>query len=350
VTSAERVLIVGPSWVGDMVMAQSLYRLLKQRTPAPAIDVIAPSWSLPVLARMPEVARGLELALGHGELGLGKRRALGMRLRSERYRQAIILPRSAKAALVPFFARVPRRTGFRGEWRYGLLNDIRRSDPLLDQTVKRFVALGSDRTEPALPELPGLRPRLNVDTANQERLWRELELPTDRRMIALLPGAEYGPAKRWPSERFAELASHLVATGIGVLILGSAKERELGEEVRKPAASPLVRNLCGATTLGDAIDVLAAVDVAVSNDSGLLHIAAATGAHVIAIYGSSSPEFTPPLTDAKTVLYRALQCSPCFERVCPLGHLRCLRDITVAAVLDAVLAAVQHPHRWQESV
>lgn len=340
-SDAGKVLIVGPSWVGDMVMAQSLYRLLKTRTPVPEIHVIAPPWSLPILARMPEVARGIELALAHGELGLRERHALGVRLRSEHYRQAIILPRSAKAALVPLFARVPRRTGFRGEWRYGLLNDIRRADPLLDQTIKRFVVLGNDRTEQTLPPLPALRPRLIVDSANQARIWRELDFAEGRRMVALMPGAEYGPAKRWPSERFAELASRLAANGIGVLILGSAKERELGEEVRDAASSRLVRNLCGATSLADAIDVLAAVNAAVSNDSGLMHVAAATGTHVIAIYGSSSPELTPPLTDEATVLYRALDCSPCFERVCPLGHLRCLRDITAAAVLNAVLAGLE---------
>jgi len=242
-------------------------------------------------------------------------------------------------------ARVPRRTGFRGEWRYGLLNDMRRADPQLDQTVKRFAVLGQDRTQQALPELQLLRPRLDVDSVNQTRLWRELDLQTDRRMVALMPGAEYGPAKRWPLERFAELAARLAGAGIGVLILGSEKERALGEEVRGASASALVRNLCGATTLADAIDVLARVDTAVSNDSGLMHIAAATTAHVVAIYGSSSPSFTPPLTDAQTALYRALECSPCFERVCPLQHLRCLRDISTAAVLDAVLASFERrPH------
>jgi heptosyltransferase-2 len=338
VSSAAKVLIVGPSWVGDMVMAQSLYRLLLARQPQPEIHVLAPLWSLPILERMPEVARGIEIAVGHGELGLRTRYALGVRLREERYGQAIVLPRSAKAALVPFFARVPRRTGFRGEWRYGLLNDMRRFDPQLDQTVKRFVALAPERAASTmgLPVPP--RPRLRIDPANRERLWRDLDLPRNVRIVAMMPGAEYGPAKRWPSDRFGELAARLAAEGIGVLVLGSAKERYLGEEIVRVAALRLVRNLCGETTLADAIDLLAASDVAVSNDSGLLHVAAATDTHVIALYGSSSPSFTPPLTDAKTVIYLALDCSPCFQRECPLSHLRCLRDIDVGRVLAAVRA------------
>ena len=144
-----------------------------------------------------------------------------------------------------------------------------------------------------------------------------------------MPGAEYGPAKRWPAASYAALAGALADAGADVIVLGSAKERPIGDEIRAVAASSRVRNLCGATTLADVVDLIAAADVAISNDSGLLHVAAATGTHVVAIYGSSSPAFTPPLTAAATVLYRGLDCSPCFARECPLGHLRCLREIAV---------------------
>ena len=322
-------------------MAQSLYRLLLEREPRPEIHVLAPPWSLPILGRMPEVSRGIEIAVEHGELGLRKRFELGRRLRAEHYTQAIVLPRSAKAALVPFFARVPRRTGFRGEWRYGLLNDVRAFDPTLDQTVKRFVALAPERAATGVSVLSAPRPRLRVDAANRERLWRERDLPSKERIVAMMPGAEYGPAKRWPSDRFAELAARLAGEGIGVLVLGSAKERYLGEEIAGAGPARLVRNLCGTTTLADVIDLLAASDVAVSNDSGLMHVASATDTHVIALYGSSSPSFTPPLTDAKTVFYLALSCSPCFQRECPLSHLRCLRDIGVDRVLAAVHAQLK---------
>jgi heptosyltransferase-2 len=337
VSARDKVLVVGPSWVGDMVMAQALYRLLAERRPPPAVHVLAPAWSLPLIARMPEVANGIEMPLGHGELKIGVRREIGRRLRAERYAQAIVLPRSFKAALVPWFAQVPRRTGYRGEWRYGLLNDVRRLDPRLDQTVKRFVALGLDPPAEPPADLPvNLNPRLAIDAANLERLRRERDLADGERIVALMPGAEYGPAKRWPAPSYGALAAGLARAGVLVLVLGSAKEHPIGEEIRAAAASDRVRNLCGATTLADVVDLIAAADVAVSNDSGLLHVAAATGTHVIAIYGSSSPKFTPPLSHATTVLYRGIECSPCFARECPLGHLRCLREISAGEVLGAV--------------
>jgi heptosyltransferase II len=339
VTAPHKVLVVGPSWVGDMVMAQSLYRLLKQRDAATEIHVVAPPWSLPVLERMPEVARAIELAVAHGELGLRRRRAVGVRLRAERFAQAIVLPRSAKAALVPWFARVPRRTGFRGEWRYGLLNDVRVQHPSLDQTVKRFVALGLAPGEPPRPVTADLYPRLTLNAANLERLRAEHSLGVDEPLIAVMPGAEYGPAKRWPPARYAGLAARLAANGTNVVVLGSAKERALGDEIASAARHARVRNLCGRTSLADVIDLVAAADAAVSNDSGLLHVAAATGTPVVAIYGSSSPTFTPPLTDVAAVEYLALECSPCFARECPLGHLRCLTGISEQRV-EATLAGL----------
>jgi len=345
VSARAKVLVVGPSWVGDMVMAQALFRALAARVPAPEIHVLAPPWSLPLLARMPEVAKAIELDAGHGELKLGLRRALGVRLRAERYAEAIVLPRSLKAALVPWFARIPRRTGFRGEWRYGLLTDVRDLDGRLDQTVKRFVALGLDAGAEVPSSLPsGWQPRLRVDLANRARLLREHALGAEP-LVALMPGAEYGPAKRWPAPSFAELAAALAAAGRSVVLLGSAKERALGEEIRALAPSARVRNLCGATALGDVVDLLAAAAAAVSNDSGLLHVAAAAGTPVVAIYGSSSPVYTPPLSADATVVYLGLPCSPCFARECPLEHLRCLREIAAGDVLRAVDAALAAPRR-----
>jgi heptosyltransferase II len=337
VTSRDKVLIVGPSWVGDMVMGQALYKLLRLESPAAEIHVVAPPWSLPILERMPEVARSIELDIGHGELRLANRRSVGRQLRAERYTRAIVLPRSAKAALVPWFAKVPRRTGFRGEWRYGLLNDVRSLDARLDQTVKRFIALGQPRgSEPMTTLPPELRPRLVNDPANFERLRSQHALRGGAALAALMPGAEFGPAKRWPAAHYGTLAAALAAAGRDVVVLGSAKERPIGEEVVARAAHPRVQNLCGATSLADVVDLLAAAEVAVSNDSGLLHVAAAAGAPVVAIYGSSSPQFTPPLTAAAAVLSLALECSPCFARECPLLHLRCLNELLPATVLRAV--------------
>ncbi len=347
-SGAPKYLIVGPSWVGDMVMAQSLYRLLVQREPQAEIHVVAPPWSLPILARMDEVARAIELPVAHGEAALAKRYAIGKALRSEAYTHAIVLPRSLKSALVPFFARVPVRTGFRGEWRYGLINDLRPFDrERLDQTVKRFVALGLsvDQAEPPALE----HPRLRVDANAQARTLERLGLPGAENIVALLPGAEYGPAKQWPLQSYADLARRLAGVGIAVWVLGSDKERELGEEITTAAGHDAVRNLCGETRLDEVVDVLGAVRVAVTNDSGLLHVAAAVGAHVIAVYGSSSPQKTPPLTDKKHIFYLDLDCSPCFERECPLGHLRCLRDISVDEVCSTVITALGQPHPAQRT-
>ena len=284
-TAADKVLVVGPSWVGDMVMAQALYKLLRQRNPTAEIHVVAPPWSLPVLERMPEVARGIELAVGHGELGAaGAGARWAGAARASATTRAIVLPRSAKAALVPWFARVPLRTGFRGEWRYGLLNDVRSLDARLDQTVKRFVALGQARDE-ALPGSlpPALRPRLASDPRNLERLRAVHGLRPGAPLAALMPGAEYGPAKRWP-------ARHYGALGRGARGRGRRRHRARLRERdgdrrrgrRRGPRSARVRNLCGRTSLADVVDLLAAADVAVSNDSGLLHVAAAAGAPVVA--------------------------------------------------------------------
>jgi len=339
VTAQNKVLVVGPSWVGDMVMAQALYKSLREQDAQTEIHVVAPRWSLPVLERMPEVERGIELDVGHGELGVGRRRALGRQLRAERYGRAIVLPRSAKAALVPWFAKIPRRIGFRGEWRYGLLNDVRPMTAHLDQTVKRFVALGQPRGAEPPQSLPAaLQPRLTSEPQNLERLRSVHGLNGAGAIVALMPGAEYGAAKRWPAAHYGALAAALASSGAEVIVLGSAKERAIGDEVLARAAHPRVRNLCGATSLADVVDLLAIAEVAVSNDSGLLHVAAAAGAPVVAVYGSSSPKFTPPLTDKAAVVSLELACSPCFARECPLKHLNCLNQLTPTMVLRAVEA------------
>ena len=331
----QRILVVGPSWVGDMVMAQALFMRLAERHPNASIDVVAPGWSLPLLARMPEVRAGIELPVRHGELAFGQRRRLGQRLRAQHYDWAIVLPRSLKAALVPAFARVRRRTGFLGEHRYGLLTDIRPFDAVrLDQTVKRFLALGPDGDD--LGRIP--QPRLRVEPERAAGLRTRLGLQPQGRLIVFAPGAEYGPAKRWPAERFAELARMCVAGGFEVLLIGSAKEAAIGAEIVRLAAAPGVVDSCGQTELVDAVDLLGVAAAAVCNDSGLMHVAAAAGTPLVALYGSSSPALTPPLTGRARVIWKALPCSPCFRRECPLGHLDCLRTIAPAEVMDAIEA------------
>ena len=331
----ERILVVGPSWVGDMVMAQSLYMTLTARHGV-TVDVIAPGWSLPLIRRMPQVADGIELPLGHRQFAWAIRRHLGRQLRQRHYTRAIVIPRSFKAALIPWHARIPVRTGYRGEMRFGLLNDIRPLDPgVLCQTVQRYVALGHPAGGTLPPPVP--QPRLTVDPDNQSRLTGNLGLDRDGPVAALMPGAEYGPAKCWPLSHFSQVARRLGEQGYRVWVLGSAKERSAGEAVVAGAGGMAV-NLCGETRLEDAVDLLALARHAITNDSGLLHVAAAAGCNVIGIYGSSTPAYTPPLTDRAAALYLDLECSPCFRRECPLGHLRCLREITPARVLESIRA------------
>lgn len=337
--SAARVLVVGPSWVGDMVMAQSLFMALKQQ-PDTQVDVLAPGWSLPVLARMPEVRQGIEMPLKHGEIGLGTRWRLGRGLRGQ-YDQAIVLPGSLKSALVPFFAGIKQRTAFLGEQRYGLINDIRALDKeVLPMTVQRFVALGQAATDAQPPKI--VPPRLRVDTANQQKVLQRLGLTLDKPAVALMPGAEYGPAKQWPLAHFATLARALLTQGKQVWILGSAKDRAAGEAIVQQAAGAV--NVCGHTELVDVIDLLALCDAAVSNDSGLMHIAAAVDTPIIALYGSSTPTHTPPLSSKAQIMYLGLDCSPCFKRECPLGHTHCLVDIHPSMVADALSSVLKDSH------
>lgn len=328
-----RILIIGPAWVGDMVMAQSLYLTLQQHKPNCQIDVVAPSWSLPLLQRMPQVRQAHELAVGHNQLGLYQRLKLAQTLRMQQYDQAIVLPRSLKAALLPWFARIPQRTGYRGEWRYGLINDMHDLDKtVLGKTVQRLVALAYPRAATLPPPIPA--PQLTIDVANQQRLLTTLGLNTDKSIVGMMPGAEYGPAKQWPMGSYRALADQCSKAGKQVWLLGSAKEQDIGEQIAHDL--PHVYNLCGKTRLHDAIDLLALTQVCVTNDSGLMHIACATGRPVVAIYGSSTPNYTPPLSEQATVVYHRLSCSPCFKRTCPLGHTQCLTGIGVDEVLQAV--------------
>ena len=330
-----KYLIVGPSWVGDMVMAQSLFITLKERDKEAIIDVIGPNWSSPILARMPQVRNAITLPTGHGEWGISTRRKLGKSLRSEHYDHAIVMPRSWKSALVPFFANVKHRVGFTGEQRYVLLNERRKLDKsVLNQTVKRFTSLGLPAADAYPPEtLP--HPALRVDLDNQKALFNTYQL-ADRPAIAFMAGAEFGPSKQWPIAYFHELAKQAIKAGYQVWVLGGPKDAEDGDNITK-GLGEFAFNLCGKTKLVDAIDLLSAAEKAVSNDSGLMHVAASVGTEVHGIYGSTSELFTPPLTENKTVHNLHLECSPCFKRTCPLGHTNCQNQLTPDIIARSVL-------------
>jgi len=321
-------------------MADTLFKLLKQAHPDTPIDLLAPAWARPLAERMAEIDHAIETPGGHGRLSLGARRRLGRVLRKQHYTRAWVLPRSAKAALLPWLARVPQRTGYRGEMRYALINDMRRPNPAHLAFVERqaALALAPDADLPA--ELP--QPELQSTTEAQQAALARLGIGKRDEAVALAPGAEYGPAKRWPVEKYSALATRLVEQGRPVWVVGGKAEHALGEAIREQA--PTARNLAGETTLLEAVDVLAAASGVVTNDSGLMHVAAAVGTPLVAIFGSSSPAYTAPASEAASIVCLALPCSPCFERVCPLGHTNCLRGIEVEKV-HAALAEAQKKSR-----
>lgn len=331
-----KILIVAPNWIGDALLAQPLFARLRRKYPGVLIDALAPGWTAPVLRRMPEIAEVLDATLAHGELRLGTRWRLGRALRARAYDLAVVLPNTFKSALIPFFAGIPLRAGFVGELRRGLLNRVHRLDELaLPLMAERYAQLAEEPGAP--PARPLAQVGLRVDQANLAAALERLGLARGKPVVAFCPGAEYGPAKRWPARHFAGLATKLATRGRAVWLFGSGKDAEIaGEIVRMSSGAAL--NLCGKTDLASAIDLLSLAEVVVSNDSGLMHVAAAVGRPVVALYGSSSPAHTPPLSKISRVVRTGIDCSPCYARECPLGHFKCMIDLTPERVLDEIAA------------
>jgi len=331
------ILVVAPNWIGDALMCQPLLARLRERNPGRSIDVLAPRSMAALFSRMPEVRETIATDFAHGALQWRARRRLARELRARGYAQAYVLPNSWKSALVPYLARIPRRIGYVGEARYGLLNLRHRApkgrgerEPMALHYARLAEPPGGEPATP-LPE-----PRLRID--------REAALRTARRFgfadapgrnAVLCPGAEYGPAKRWPAEHYGRLAAALGERGWAVWLLGARVDAQPCEDVVR-AGGGRATSLAGRTSLDEAIELIGQADLVVSNDSGLMHIAAALQVPQVAIFGSSSPLHTPPLSARAKVLWLRLECSPCFERECPLGHLRCLRDIAPERVLQEI--------------
>jgi len=315
-----RILVVAPNWIGDALMAQPLLARLREKLPRSRIDVLAPAWVAPVVRRMPEVSGVIETSTQHGKLRLRERWKLGRTLKALGYDQAIVLPNTWKSALLPCFAGIPVRSGYVGESRYGLLNLLYRNERGRAPMASHYARLAE--MPGAEIKLPLPDPKLAVDAQAAQRTRERIGITQPYAVFC--PGAEYGPAKRWPY--FKELAERMM---LPVLLLGSARERE-------QAASIKGRNLAGETTLDEAIELIEGAQLVVANDSGLMHVAAALGRPQVALFGSSSPKHTPPLSAKARVLWLGIECSPCYARECPLGHFRCMKELGVERVLQEV--------------
>lgn len=328
-----KILIIGPSWVGDMMIAQVLFQLLHQQYSSCELHVLAPLWSEPLLSRMPEVQKSIVLPFSHRQLQLRQRYQFAKLLRKEKYSQAIVLPNSWKSALIPFWANIPVRTGWLGEWRYGLLNDARRLNKEKYRTMaQRFAALAFDPDHVLLKHLPVPHLLLNKNSIHQTLEKFQLTSSMQKPILALCPGAEFGTSKCWPVEYYAQVANQTIAQGFDVWIFGSKKDGEIAEKIQEYTQSKCI-NLVGKTLLSEAIDLLSCAYCVITNDSGLMHVASAVGCKVIVIYGSTSSDFTPPLTDNAIIVKTQLDCQPCFKRDCPLKHHDCMRLIKPEQVL-----------------
>lgn len=337
-----KILVVGPSWVGDMVMAQALFMALQanasRRGDTLVLDVLANAWSRPLLERMPQVHKAIDLPFGHGELNLSGRYRLGRELRAEAYDQIIVLPNSFKSGLIPRFIGSPVRTGWRGEKRGWLLNDARDLDKeALPLMVQRFVALAYPADSPLPSVLP--QPALRTEANSVDQAMASQKLGLERPVVVICPGAEFGDAKQWPAEHFAKLCEAKIEQGSQVWAMGSAKDQVVTGAIGAAltaGAKEHWHDLAGKTSLAQAIDLMSVATAVVSNDSGLMHMAAALKRPIVALYGSTSSSFTPPLSDDVQLLSVDIECRPCFERTCPLKHKRCLVDLTPELALSAL--------------
>jgi heptosyltransferase II len=336
-------LIVPYMWIGDFVRCHTVVRLLKEREPDRPVDVLTTSMVAPLLDYMPGVRKGVVVDLPRKKLAFDQHRALALRLRPEGYGQALIMPRTWKAALAPCLAGIALRTGFVGEMRFGLLNDWRRGERKLPRMIDRCGALALPRGAPLPAEWPV--PELVVP-AKEVADWRQRHnlVATGRRIVTLAPGA-VGPSKRWPPGYYAALARTLTRDGCSVWVIGGPGEKAIAAEI--VAADPAhIQDLTG-TDLRNAILALAGTDLAVSNDSGLLHVAAAIGTPVFGIFGPTSPWHWAPLNPIAGVIETTaeLPCRPCHKPECRLVHHRCMRDIPVESVLREIRSLASKPLR-----
>jgi len=321
----EKVLVIAPNWIGDLVISQVLLKKLKQNNKH--ITVCAPKYCQDLLQRMPEVDEILSSPAQHGKLNFKNLLKFSKKIKIFKFDRAIILPNSFKSALIPFFAKIPQRTGYLGEMRYLLLTDIKKLDKKLCPTMAmRFAALSGN--------LNYSNPNLLINKNNLQNLNLKFNINQNKKILVLAPGAAFGDAKCWPAEYFATVADKKFKENWQIIILGSQKDKVIAERINNLAHN-CCNNLCGKTSIADTVDLISQTNAVVSNDSGLMHISAAVNVPLIAIYGASSPKFTPPLSEAAIILEdKNLSCRPCFKRTCPLEHKNCLYNITPTILLE----------------
>ena len=336
VTKMVKILIIAPNWIGDAVMTEPLISQLKKNNPNSQIDVLATPWVASIMKAIPAVDQIITADFQHGALQWNERKALAKQLANSAYTHAYVLPNSFKSALIPWLAKIPRRIGYQGEMRWGLINQALKNPSRSHRPPmsSHYFAL-SGQTSSEVPQ-----PHLSLPEAIIDQSQQTLQnIQAHQELYVLCPGAEYGPAKQWPIEHFGNLAKQLIQTKQNslVLILGSKKEFSIGSDIANISNHPdRVINWCGQTSLEDAMAAISNATAVISNDSGLMHIAAAFRRPQVAIFGSSDPRHTPPLSKLASIHWLHLECSPCFKRTCPLGHLKCLVDIEVKDVLNSV--------------
>ena len=337
--SHQKILVVGPACVGDMVMAQTLFLAIKAQNPDAVIDVLAPEWSKPLLLRMKEVRNSIGMPLQHGELKLKTRYKIAKTLRNENYTHAYVLPNSFKSALIPFWAKIPERIGWRGEMRYIVLNDVRILDKnLYPLMVQRYVALVDPNNALSKETLP--KPKLTVPEEALKNTLQRYRLDLEKPRLVLCPGAEFGRSKKWPEKYYATVANRFLEKDWVVWLLGSPKDIPVGQAINAATKSRCI-DLTGKTNLSEAIDLLSLASVVLSNDSGLMHIAASLDKPLVAVYGSTDPGFTPPLGEKVRILQETLSCRPCFKRDCPLTHHHCMLKLTPDKVIRSIETMVE---------
>lgn len=342
---SDKILIVAPSWLGDIIMSQSLLKTLKAQDPNCEITMYAPAYSHPIIERMPEVNHILKNPFDHGELNLSERRAEGKRLKAEGFTKAYILPNSIKSALVPFFAGINERIGLKGESRYILLNKMRKDKALFPRMVERYVSLAyvDDKSVKDKASLPSFNyPSLETKEPSSELLER-LNLSLDRPLMCLGCGANYGPSKLWPVEYFAKVSANFIENGGSVLGLGTKGDSKTVQAIFE-ALKPLVSSdklqyfydVAGKTNLTEALDLVGVCKIAVCNDSGLMHTVAAANVKQVCIFGSTSTNYTPPLSDKAICVESTEPCHPCFKRTCKFDTYACLKELTPDMVLEKI--------------